>query len=141
MSKFYTNVGKINVCVKNYQYLSIVTFKAGKDGPAEAGDFAFWTAVFKKAVKLPLRRTKASKLTGRARLILPVGDRFDRMKFECRKAKDKEDRKIYKAYWDDGLKHGKNIAYIRPSTYKEINNWIKTHEPDAKHIIRIKIGK
>src|SRR5690242_6945273 len=101
MSKpeFYTRVGKYKVPLRNEKYLSIVTFKAGKDGAREGGDFAFWTAVFKVPQRKPFDKRKSKKLTGRARLILPPGDRFDRMKMELKNADRAAAREIYGHYW------------------------------------------
>lgn len=134
MSEFKTKIGNCVVAVKKANFPSIVSFRAGEHGKKERGDFHFWTAVFKK----PIGGKK--KIFGRAFAALPPGDRFDRMKIECKTAIPVEDRKIYRKYWSEYLMKGANIKYVRPSTLKEIKKWRKSHLSDEKHIFRLIIN-
>ena len=112
-----TNVGKYKVQVKNANFLSIVTFTSGEHGKKERGDFAFWTAILKKRVN------KKWKISGRAHLLLPPGDRFDRMKREARTDKNPEDRKIYHQLFHEYMGGGSNVKHIRPATEKDIKKF------------------
>lgn len=126
-----TKVGNFTVPVCNSKFLSLVYFSAGARGNRERGHFAFWTAV--------LKRKKKNRIWGRARPILPAGDRFDRMKLEKLKAKSKSDRKAYGRMWEI-MGRGRNIRYIRPSTLAEITKWCKSHAPDAKYVYGVSVG-
>lgn len=122
------------VPVKDAKFPSVVSFSSGAHGKSCMGDYLFWTCLFERPVK------KRYKTWGRARPVLPPGDRFDRMRIEMREAKDPEDRKIYRRIYEELMGSGANIKYIRPSTYEEIRRWFLTHESDAKHAYRILIG-
>lgn len=125
-----TKVGKHDVSVRDAHQPSIVWFDAGVHGKSfgERGWFAFWTTVIGSGKK---------KIWGRSLLCIPIGDRFTRMQKEQYTAKTKEDRKIYSDYWNVRLNRGKAVKYIRPSTTKEIEKWIQTHQSDAKFIKHI----
>ena len=131
-----TRVGPYLVQVVNAKFPTIVSFKGGAKGIRERGDFAFWTTVLKK------RRgpKKGNRIWGRARLILPPGDRVDRMKKEMLYASDKNDRKIYRLWWTKVIEKGKNIKYIRPSSLPEVKKWMRSHQSDARYIFRIIVG-
>lgn len=121
----YTKVWKDKqVPVRNAKYPAIVDFSSGKHGKFEAGLYCFWTAVFK------VRPYGRVKLTGRARIVLPPGDRFDRIFLERRTAKSRGAREA-NALWARVIeKFG--IAYIRPSTLREIAMWWPGHESDTR---------
>lgn len=133
MDGYLTKIGKYAVPVRFAQYPSVVDFKSGARGRFERGEYCFWTAVLNKK---PIGKRG---ITGRARTILPPGERFCRIGKETRIAKHKEDRKAYKKLWAI-LGAGKNVLYVRPSVLREVKRWIKTHESDAKHIRSIRIG-
>jgi hypothetical protein len=128
--KAYTTVGDVAVPLKNAHYASIVTFRGGAHGKKERGDFCFWTAVLKR----PYNGKR--KLIGRAYAFLDPGDRFDRMQYEMMIAATPEDRAAYREMWEHRLKGGNNIDYIRPSTKREIERWLKTHRADANYVER-----
>lgn len=110
--KFTTIVGEHVVPVSDKDQC-IVRFKDGY--------YAFWTAVFKKKVG------KRWRVWGRAKVGLSAGDRFDRMKRECRASYiPKEDRPEYKKMWEM-MGRGSNIRFIRPSTKTELNKWMRLH--------------
>lgn len=89
------------------------------------GHYAFWTAVFKKRVG------KRWRVWGRAKVGLSAGDRFDRMKRECREAYiPKDDRPAYKSMWEN-MGRGANVKYVRPTTEKELKRWMDEH-PDQR---------
>lgn len=114
---FSTRIGEFDVPVIDGA-ASLVRF--------EDGDFAFWTAVFKKKVG------KRWRVWGRARVGLSAGDRFDRMKRECRAAHiPKEDRPEYRRMWEM-LGRGANVKCVRPSTDREVKRWIDKHPEQAK---------
>lgn len=128
-----TRIGKYEIEIRNAQFMSLVTFASGQHGKKERGDYGFWAAVFKKAVG------KKRKVWGRTLAHVDAGDRFRRIQKEIMVAPDKEDRKIYKNLWET-MVGGKNIAYIRPCTEREIKRWMATHLSDAKHVARISVG-
>ncbi len=118
LGEFETKVGEFWVPVLMPAKVHVVVFKEGV--------FTFWTAMLKKPVG------GKQKIWGRAVVGLTAGDRFDRMKIECRASYiPKEWHAEYKDWWNNKLKRGANVAYIRPSTSKEIARWLKTH-PDDK---------
>jgi len=141
----FTLVGKVSVPVVNAEYATIVTFRSGDLGTFERGDFLFWTAVLKKKhiwtgyTDIWKPRTIGLVL-GRARAILPPGDRFDRMKHEMLTDPDANDRKIYREWWKKILGEGKNIKFIRPSTKREVGRWMKGHKSDAKFVTRLVVN-
>jgi len=133
MKGITTKVGKYTIPVRNAHHLTICSFGAGARGKKERGDYAFWTAVLsKRFVKGKGKEsTSISQIFGRSHLLLSPGDRFDRMKREMRIARTKDDRAIYRMFWNDVLKKGGNIKYIRPCTLQEMNRWLETHEKDS----------
>ena len=124
--EFTTRVGKFDVAVPHAAQPCLVAFKgstAGKDGI-----YAFWTAVFKKAVN------GKRKVIARARVGLPAGERFERMRIQSKgpgaKGISKEDRAIYARFYA-AIGAGANLKCIRPSTGRELAKWLKGHrEPE-----------
>lgn len=115
-----TRIGKCIVPVHNHQSCHILTFSG-----VEAGPYAFWTAVFKKAVG------QRTQVWGRARVGLSAGDRFDRMLRESvSRSIPSADRKAYREMWQM-MSAGKNVAYVRPSTLWEVMHWLTSHESDV----------
>lgn len=126
-----SRVGNHNVPLKKMRYVSLLTFFGGAHGRKERGDYCFWTAVLKERV------AGKRKLTGRALAYLPPNERFERIALDMQVAPSAEDRKVYEMLWKRLLKKGANIKCIRPSTAKEIRNWLDTHPEDAEHAARL----
>jgi len=140
-----TMVGKVSVPVVNAEYATIMTFRAGDLGQFERGDFLFWTAVLWKKYRWKGYEGKwkprtMGQILGRARAILPPGDRFDRMRIEMKTDPQKEARDIYGDWWHRLLRKGNNIKFIRPSTKSEVMRWLKGHKHDAKFVTRLLIN-
>jgi hypothetical protein len=127
-----TKIGRNHVPVRG-NWATLVPFAAGAHGKKEAGVFAFWTAVI-GPVKLDGKTRK--RIFGRAKVGLSAGDRFDRMRFEMKSARDADDRRIYRRFWYLLLRKGANVRYVRPSTLKEVRAWMKSHQADARHAAR-----
>ena len=130
----FTHIGKYRIPVRNHHFVSMVSFRAGTHGTAERGDFLFWTAVMKKR-----KGERQRKTFGRAWATRDPGERMRRIGLERTSARSKASREAYKRLWN-GLGGGKDVAYIRPSTYGEICKWMVSHMSDAKHAFRITIG-
>ena len=130
-----TRVGKFKVPVRRHNFCTIVTMSGGEHGRRERGDFCFWTAVLAEPVRMDGKLRK--KIFGRAHVSLSAGDRFDRMKREMKKSRAKE---TYAFFWNNLLRGGDNIKFIRPSTAGEVKMWLKTHEKDAKYFASALIG-
>lgn len=128
-----TKVGKHTIEIRNFRFLSIVTFRKGAHGKEERGDFAFWTAKFKRV------RHGKRRVICRAWVVRDAGERFRRICEEMRSAKEPEDRAVYGRLWA-AMGGGANIAYIRPSTVKEIKLWMCGHKADAVGVIRSSVG-
>lgn len=106
------------------------------------GEFAFWTAVLRRPVKMrrameigaptPVRTVR--RITGRAQVGYPAGDRFDRMKREMLTG-DRDERYAYRRMWVEAMEKGRNVGYIRPSTKREIRSWMRAHSGDARHAL------
>lgn len=110
---FTTQIGRYKVPVLVNGVQTIERFRDGY--------YAFWTAVLKKSVD------KRWRVIGRAKVGYSAGDRFDRMKRECRAGWiPKEDRPEYKNMWEM-MGHGANIKYIRSSTKAELRRWMDSH--------------
>lgn len=131
----YTSVGGHCIPVVNAKFVTIVQFAGGEHGKREAGDFAFWTLRLKHQVAG--ERAKKNWLIGRASVYLPPGERFCRIQGE---ANGKRAAKTYSYLWDTFIERGANIAYIRPSTLREVNRWFATHKSDADRSYRIILG-
>lgn len=120
---FTTKVGKYDVPVREANMPTLMFFEAGEHGTGfgERGIFQFWTVVLKNS-----KRTWGRSLT-----VLPVADRFTRMEREMKTDPSQEARKHYARIWKD-LKKGAAIAYFRPTTRKELEGWLRTHQTDAQ---------
>jgi hypothetical protein len=135
-----TRVGTCDIQVRGH-FASIVTFWSGEHGKKEQGDYAFWTAVLAEPVTFeipadvgkPRRTTTMRRITGRAQVGYPAGDRFDRMKREMRTANSLSVRRAYRQMWVRAVAKGKNIRFIRPATWPEIARWLKVHDKDRPH--------
>lgn len=128
--KTTTRVGVFQITVRDASHPAVRYFSSGAHGRKEAGLYAFWTVV--------LNRKGKNRVWGRALTSLPPGDRFDRMRKEMISAKSKKAREAYRRIWQEVIKAGKLIRYIRPSTEKEIRKWMDGHSSDAKYAKRVK---
>jgi hypothetical protein len=116
-----TRVGRYEVAVRRMNYPTLWHFSSGARGRKEAGIYAFWTAV--------LARKSRRKLTGRALVTLPPGDRFDRV------------RREHHGIWLDFLRGGRAIRYIRPASERDVLRWMRAHERDARFARRIRVPR
>jgi hypothetical protein len=121
---FTTKVGRFDVPVRDANMPTLMFFEAGVHGKGfgERGVFQFWTVVLKNG-----KRT-----WGRSMTVLPVADRFTRMEREMKTAPSEEARKHYAQSWK-AMKRGAAIAYFRPTTRKELEGWLRSHQTDAIH--------
>lgn len=113
---FYAKIGKKQIPVIKASEPTLVRFRNAAKG--KNGVFAFWTAVMKKGQR--------KALWGRSQVGMDAGDRFDRMNRQSRGEVPKEDQAIYAQMWQM-MKAGANVAYIRPSTEKELLRWLNGH--------------
>lgn len=135
-----TKVGYRLIKVRGH-FATILKFSSGEHGKKEMGEFAFWTAVLKKKRRSKDRKRWIRRVTGRAQVGYSAGDRFDRTRFESKTARDQETRDAYHHLWYPVMGSGKNIAYIRPSTLREVRRWLAGHTKDAPFRARsIRIG-
>lgn len=117
-----TRIGRFDVPLRMGKWQMVIAFKNGY--------FAFWTAVFKKPV------AGRKKIWGRAQVGLSAGDRFDRMKRECRAGWiPAEDRPEYKRMWE-AMGRGANVKFVRPSTRAELKRWLDTHPVQEKQLLK-----
>jgi hypothetical protein len=124
---YLTHIGRHVVPVRNAKFVSIVSFAGGAHGKKERGHYLFWTAVLKG-------RAKRRFITGRARVFLQAGDRFDRMKREMKNMKfSKETRDAYRGIWHS-MNGGARVKYIRPASASAIAKWFASHGSDARHV-------
>ncbi len=128
-----TRVGRYRVPVRGI-HPTIAYFVGGARGAHERGVFLFWTAVLKR----PHRGERTC--TARARILLPPGERFERMGREARTARHAGARRVYAAWWEQHLRRGAGIAYIRPATRLEVRHWAATHVRDMAHCLSVEIG-
>ncbi|HYG56212.1 MAG TPA: hypothetical protein VD965_13030 [Burkholderiales bacterium] len=117
-----TRVGTYEIEVRQSNYPTLWHFSSGERGRKEAGIYAFWTAVLKPRAPRP-------KVSGRALVTLPPGDRFDRIRREAR------------AIWLELLERGRAIRYIRPATEREVQRWLASHAGDARFARRIRVPR
>lgn len=129
-----TRVGKYAVPVKGI-HPTLVFFVAGARGKQERGVYAFWTAVLKRPYV-----NRERTCVARARILLPPGERFERMRRERRTARSAVARGVYAFWWEQAFRQGEGIAYIRPSSLREVQRWSQTHAPDMTHAVRLQIG-
>jgi hypothetical protein len=128
----FTRIGKSLVPVRGYNRPSLVEFGSDPDDPSKAGMYCFWTAVLSVKGK--------NKIIGRAKVVMPPGDRFDRMLREA-KARyiPKADRPAYQQLWER-MGGGANVRYVRPSTSKEIERWMRAHENHRRFVCFQRVG-
>jgi len=129
----FTRIGRHRIPVKGI-HPTLATFVAGARGLQERGHYCFWTAVLKR----PVRRERTC--TARALVLLPAGERFERMGREMLTARPKAAREIYQWWWQAAFQRGANVAYIRPATRAEVGRWAATHGADMQHAVRLVIG-
>jgi hypothetical protein len=113
--------------------LTRVYFSGGAEGRFERGWYCFWTAAGRD-------RYGEWTITGRARQRLSPADRFTRIEREMspkgfiyngkRLVVGPVGRKVYRAMWA----RLRTVQQIRPSSYREVLNWINSHDTDAKFI-------
>jgi hypothetical protein len=127
-----TRVGGYEIEVRRMNYPTLWHFSSGEHGRKEAGIYAFWTAV--------LARKGRRKVSGRALVTQPPGDRFDRIRREMREARA-ADRPAYRRIWLELMKRGRAIRYIRPASEREVSRWMKTHGRDARFAKRIRVPR
>ena len=127
---FDTVVGEHIVPVRGAEHPTLMTMRAGaKDN---VGIYAFWTAVCRK---------DGSGVTGRARIGLPAGDRFDRMFIGERTTDSVADRRAYASMLHDLMGSGGKIKFIRPSELAEVRNWVNSHLDDTVSAKELFFGK
>ena len=129
-----TRVGSCEIPVRQMNYPTLWHFSSGEHGRKEAGIYAFWTAVLARKVR------GKGKVSGRALVTQPPGDRFDRIRREMREARA-ADRPIYRRIWLELIKGGRGIRYIRPASEHEVQRWMSTHERDARFASRIRVPR
>lgn len=100
---------------------TVVFFAGGEQGDQESGDYHFWTAVGEDEFG-------DWKTICRALSHLPAEDRFLRMDSERATDKIGASRLSYRNAW----RRLQTAALIRPSTMRELVQWMASHEADSK---------
>lgn len=95
-------------------------FKAGVHGKREKGFYRFWTLI-------GLDDDGDFFIIGRARRSLDAGDRFARMSWERTAANPHSHRVIYRRLYKQAQR---GALYIRPSTKRDLDRWIDSHQKD-----------
>jgi hypothetical protein len=130
-----TRVGQFWAPVKQWQHPTLGVFAGGRRGQHEAGIYFFWTAVLK-----PPYLDGQKICTGRARALLPPGERFERMDKEQRTARPMAARNGNAYTWNRVLRQGGAIAYIRPANRAEVAHWARTHPEDHRSLTWLQFG-
>ena len=129
MACIETVIGEQIVYVYDVEFPTLMVMNKGlKDN---VGIYAFWTA----------HCYDGGRVTGRARIGLSAGDRFDRMFYEQRKAETVSDRRAYATMLHDRMGGGKKVDYISPSSLATVKEWVKDHLSDTQTASHLIIGK
>ena len=116
----FTKIGGRSIPVLMRHGATDVYFEGGAHGEGvEEGWFSFWTVVGEDEYG-------GWAIIGRAFSHLPAGNRFLRIERERHDAKTVEDRKAYGAIY----RNLKTAWYVRPSTPREVQRWMRGHERD-----------
>jgi hypothetical protein len=121
MTTMTTRIGRFIVPVRhaNKVLLGFVS------GGYELGWYAFWTAMFEKAVD------RRRNVIVRARVGFSAGERFERIGRERTAAYiHPVARKEYGRLWK-AMGAGRNIKYVRAATVREVERWLASHQRDA----------
>lgn len=127
---FQTVVGEYLVDVCDAEYPTLMRMRHGKKD--NVGVYAFWTAVCRK---------DGGGITGRARVGLSAGDRFDRMFIAERQTDSVAARRTYAAMLHEQMGSGAKIKFIRPSNIAEVRSWVNSHLYDTQSADILMIGK
>lgn len=114
------NIGKRKVPLVLGNGVTEVYFSAGVHGKRERGYYRFWTLVGEDL-------DGAITISGRARRSLDAGDRFARMAWSRTTMNPYAHRLVYRRMYRVANTFG---YYVRPTTARELSNWISSHKRD-----------